>query len=251
MEQAISAIQLDKSIPVPLYYQLKKQILALIQNSSLKEGDMLPPENELCDRLGISRPTVRQAFGELVNEGYLNRYKGRGTFVAAPKIDERFLSKLESFNSEMAQKGMKPSTQVLKLEKIPAYLKANEKLGLGLDAPLIHLRRLRFADDMPLVFVDTYLPYEECTALLEVDFSTTSLYDAFETICGVRVQRVVREIEAVNARRKEAELLRISQNKALCLVETLAYAPGLPQPVEFSIARYRGDLNKFSVEIYR
>ena len=251
MAQAFPAIKLDKAIPVPLYYQLKKQLLTLIEQGALKEGDKLPPENELCEQLGVSRPTVRQAFGELASEGYLHRFKGTGTFVAAPKISARFFSKLESFDREMRQKGKVPHTQVLTLEKTSAFPKANEALGLQLDTPLVHLSRLRFADEVPLVLVDTYLSHVHYSPLLDVDFNHTSLYDALEQRCGTRVHHVVREIEAVNARRKEANLLQISQNKALVLVRTLAYAPEKPNPVEYSIARYRGDLNTFSVEIYR
>jgi len=251
MEQMFSAIKLDKDIPVPLYYQLKKQLLTLIEEGKLSEGDKLPPEKELCEQLGVSRPTVRQAFGELANEGYLHRFKGNGTFVQAPKISVRFFSKLESFDKEMRQKGKTPNTEVLSLEKTEALPRVNEALGLPLDAPLIHLSRLRFADDIPLVLVDTYLSYTHYGKLLDVDFETTSLYDALEQQYSLRVHRVSREIEAVNARRKEAELLQTSQNKALVLVRTLAYAAEQTEPVEYSVARYRGDLNTFSVEIYR
>ncbi|MDR2740158.1 MAG: winged helix-turn-helix domain-containing protein, partial [Treponema sp.] len=77
MENIYNSIKLDKSVPIPLYYQLKKQVLSLIENSVITEGDMLPPENELCELLKVSRPTIRQAFSELVNEGYLDRHKGK------------------------------------------------------------------------------------------------------------------------------------------------------------------------------
>jgi len=251
MIQAFTSIKLEKDVPIPLYYQLKKQLLVLIDGAVLKDGDMLPPENELSELLGVSRPTVRQAFGELVKEGYLRRYKGKGTYVSRPKVEERCLSKLESFNQEMLQKGMAPHTQVLGLSRIPGDPKANEKLNLPMDTPLIQLSRLRFADDVPLVYVETYLPYKPYAKLLEVDFISTSLYDALEEIYQERVGRVVREIEAVNARRREAELLQISQPQAVFLVRTQAYAADLVSPVEYSVACYRGDLNKFSVEIQR
>jgi len=251
MNEMFSEIKLDKSIPVPLYYQLKRQLLAFIEQEMLKEGDKLPPEQDLCEQLGISRPTVRQAFGELVNDGYLHRFKGSGTFVSAPKVSARFLNNLESFNKEMLQKGKTPKTQVLFFGKISTYPKASEALGLPLDAPLIHLERLRFADDIPLVLVDTYVSYAHYSRLLEVDFESMSLYDAFEQKYNTHVHRVVRELEAVNANRKEADLLQTSRNKALVLVRTLAYAENNPDAVEFSIARYRGDLNTFNVELFR
>ncbi|MCL2231925.1 MAG: GntR family transcriptional regulator [Treponema sp.] len=245
------SINLDKNIPIPLYYQLKKQILCLIENTTIKEGDLLPPENELCKLLNISRPTIRQAFTELVNEGYLNRHKGKGTFVSSPKVNDRFFSKLNSFHDEMVEKGYHPKTLVIKVEKINGPHEANERLALPLDAPLIYLSRIRSVDMVPLVYVETFLPYEEYKRLLQVDFTANSLYDSLEKLYGIRVSSVTREFVAVNARPKEAELLHIARNSALIQVKTVAHSANVPNPVEFSIARYRGDLNKFTVELSR
>jgi GntR family transcriptional regulator len=266
MENVYESIKLDKNIPIPLYYQLKKQILTLIESAAIKEGDLLPTESNLCISLNVSRPTIRQAFSELVNEGYLNRYKGKGTYVSKPKIEDRFFSKLESFNKEMTAKGFKPKTKVLVLEKRTGPLEANERRGIPLDAYFIYLSRLRFIDNTPLVYLETYLPYESCKALLNVDFKANSLYDSLETLCNIRINRARREITAINASKQEAELLKIAKNKALSLVKTVAYSGGesrsaisaagsgggrLPgNPVEFSIARYSGDLNQFTVDVY-
>jgi GntR family transcriptional regulator len=247
----LSSIKLDKNVPIPLYYQLKSRVLAMIKDSTLREGDLLPPENELCVALDVSRPTIRQAFGELVAEGYLNRYKGRGTFVSKPKFDARFLSKLETFNDEMASKGLTPSTKVLKLERIFGPCEANERLSVPLDVPLIYLSRVRYASGVPLVHVETFLPYERYHALMDVDFGEFSLYESLEKLCGIRVNRANREIESINARKIDAELLQIDKNKAVSLVKTVAFSDDSPSPVEFSVARYSGDLSKFSVVTYR
>ena len=251
MTDVFNVIKLDKNTPVPLYYQLKIQVLQLIEKSVIQAGDLLPPENDLCEALNVSRPTIRQAFTELVSEGYLNRYKGKGTFVSTPKVNDRFFSKLETFHDEMVQKGLHPQTEVLKLEKINGPHEANERLDISLNAPLIHLSRLRSVDMVPLVYVETFLPYEDYAKIMNVDFAENSLYDSLEKIYHVRVNRVRREIVAVNARQNDAELLQIARNKALSLVKTVAYSSDAPGPVEFSIARYRGDLNKFSVELSR
>lgn len=249
--EIINLITLDKNVPIPLYYQLKKQILDMIENSTLKSGDMLPAENDLCEALHVSRPTIRQAFRELMNEGYLIRYKGKGTFVATPKVKDRFLSKLGSFNQEMLDKGMTPTTDVLSLEKLPGSPEINEKLKLPFQASVICLERLRRADNLPMVLVKTYLPFDKYPRLLDIDFTENSLYSVLEQMYRVRVRHALREIEAVNAKRYEAELLEIALNQALCLVHTVSFADGMDQPVEYSIARYRGDATKFSVEIYR
>jgi len=251
METILNEITLDKNVPIPLYYQLKQQILSMIETGKLNEGDMLPPENELCEMFSVSRPTIRQSFNELVAEGYLTRSKGRGTFIAKPKIEARFLSNLESFNNEMRAKGMTPRTEVLTLDKIVDAHEATEKLQIPPESPLIHLSRLRLANDSPIVFVDTYLPYNSFPKLLSVDFSEKSLYDSLNEAYDIHVNRVTREIEAVNARRNEALLLMVPTNSAISLVKTIGYSGSYSGPLEYSVARYRGDMNKFSVEIYR
>jgi GntR family transcriptional regulator len=249
MPNSLSSLSLDKSIPIPLYYQLKKQLLSLIENSKLKEGELLPPENELCEALNVSRPTIRQAFSELVNEGYLTRHKGKGTFISKPKVEDRFFSKLQTFQEEMAEKGLKPVTRVVKLEMINGPHEANEKLSIPISEPLLYLSRVRSVSMIPLVYVETFLPYKTFDKLMQVDYSTSSLYDSLEKIYSIRVNRVHREFMSVNARNKDAEFLEISRNKAISLVKTVAFFDNTP--VEFSVARYRGDINQFSVELFR
>jgi GntR family transcriptional regulator len=249
MPDSLNAISLDKSVPIPLYYQLKKKVLSLIETSEIKEGELLPPENELCKILNVSRPTIRQAFSELVNEGYLTRYKGKGTFVSKPKVKDGFFSKLEPFNKEMIAKGLKPATVVIKLEKIEGPHEANEKLAIPLSEPLIYLSRVRSVDTVPLVYVETFLPYEIYSKMMQVDFTNNSLYDSLEKIYQTRVNRVRREFTAINAYQREAELLQIARHKAISLVKTVAFSDS--RAVEFSIARYRGDVNQFSVELFR
>lgn len=251
MEKEYSSIKLDKNVPIPLYYQLKRQILSMIKDASIKEGDLLPTESELCSFLGVSRPTIRQAFAELVNEGYLNRYKGKGTYVSKPKVEDMFFSKLESFDKEMIAKGFKPRTKVLFLEKRLGPHEANERLQLSLDTYFIYLSRVRYVDTIPLVYLETFLPYEPYKALMDVDFRTRSLYDSLEEFCHVRVNKAKREMMAINANKQESELLNIARNKALSLVKSVAYSEDVSTPVEFSIARYSGDLNKFTVDVYR
>ena len=251
MTTVFNEINLDKNVPIPLYYQLKQQLLSMIESGKLSEGDMLPPENDLCLMLEVSRPTIRQSFNELVTEGYLTRSKGRGTFISKPKIEARFLNSLESFNNEMRAKKMTPRTEVLNLEKVDEPHSIAEKLQISTGSPMIHLSRLRLANESPIVFVDTYMPFDSFSKLLTVDFNETSLYDAIENLYGIRVNRVRREIEAVNAKRNEASLLKIPTKSAISFVKTIGYSGSLESPVEYSVARYRGDMNKFSVEIYR
>ena len=105
--------RIDKSVPIPLYFQLKELILAEIKEGHYKSGDLIPTEKEISDAFQISRTTVRQAITELVQEGRLYRVKSKGTYVAQPKITQEFIRKIESFNDQMYRSGMTPSTEVL------------------------------------------------------------------------------------------------------------------------------------------
>lgn len=250
MDSTIEEFKLDKNIPVPLYYQLKQHIINEIQNKHLRIGDCIPTEAEFSSMLNISRPTIRQALSELVTEGYLHRLKGKGTFVSRPKIDERFFQQLQSFNHEMLQKGLKPSTKVLDLKVVGGIGGINEELDIKPDEDLIYLGRLRFADDEPIVFLETYLPYKFCQGLVNEDFVNNSLYTILEDKYNKKVVRVSRKIEAVNASNTDSKMLNIKKNQAVCLVKTIAFSDD-NVPVEYSIARYRGDRNQFSVELFR
>lgn len=243
---------LHKDIPVPLYYQLKLQMLADIKEGRLRVGDMLPPECELCKKLGVSRPTVRQAMSELVAEGHLTRCKGKGTFVAAPAVrpvDARFFQGLQSFNEEMLQKGLAPSTRVLTLEMVDDRADIAASLRLTDDQRLLHLSRLRSANGQPLVVVETWLPYGRFRGLMEEDFEVKSLYALMEQKYGMRVDRATRQFEAASVSPEDARLLGMDAGRAVCRVYTLAYSNDVP--VEYSVARYRGDRNIFTVELFR
>ena len=118
MKSIFNNLIINKNIAIPLYYQLKSFMLESINTGLLKEGDMIPSEDEFCKLLNISRPTVRQAFKELVSEGYLERRRAKGTYITKPQICNKFLSTLVSFNTEMIEKGMEPKTNVLSFKII-------------------------------------------------------------------------------------------------------------------------------------
>ena len=96
--------QLDKTVPVPLYFQLKALILEEIRSGKYETDSLIPTEKELSEQFDISRTTVRQAVTELVQEGWLYRVKSKGTFIAPKKMTQDFLQKLETFADQTIQK---------------------------------------------------------------------------------------------------------------------------------------------------
>ena len=243
-------LRLNKDVPVPLYYQFKQFLLERIRSGVLAESECLPTEMTFVSTLGISRSTVRQAMDDLVNEGYLTREKGRGTFVCRPKIEEGFFQRLDSFNEEMRRKGLEPGTKVLASGRVISRPEINGRLNLSEESPLFHVSRLRLANDEPVVYLETWLPLSVLPGLELVDFESSSLYEVLEQQYGLRVERAVRKIEAVAAKPAEAKLLGIKAGEPVCLVRSTAYL-GDGTPIEYSVARYRGDRNQFTVELIR
>lgn len=253
MKQDIKTLyQVDKSSPVPMYFQIKQEIIKLIKSNIYATGEQLPTEMEFCKALDISRPTIRQALQELINEGYIYRQKAKGTFVSKPKVEGFFFKQLASYNDEMHQLGLTPSTNVLLQEVEEANEEVVEALKLTENRKVLHLVRLRFADGEPMVHVHTYIPCSVFPKISEYDFSqqNMSLYDLMENEYQIPIAYVDRTIEASLATNDIATLLQIEEKQAIYTVTTISYNSD-DIPTEYSIAKYRGDRNKFSIRLVK
>ncbi len=237
----------DKSTPIPLYFQFKNILLDMMKEGKLQPGDMIPTEFELCDIFGISRTTVRQALTELVNESKFYRVKGRGTFVAQDKINQDFIKKIESFKSEMERKGYIPSSKVIAFEVIEAPVEVAVALNIPVNTDVIFLKRLRFADNEPIVVTQTYLPYNLCKSVLDYDMNKSSLYQILSKNINTKIYKVVRNIEAVVPTKEDCELLDITKTTAIQLFHYTGYNK-FDSPIEYTMARYRGDKSIFTIE---
>jgi GntR family transcriptional regulator len=239
---------IDKSIPIPLYFQLKEILLGYLEN--LDDGDVIPTEVELCEHFDISRPTVRQAINELVTEGQIIRRKGKGSFVSRSKIKQDFLLVLESFNTEMQEKGLKPETRLLSMKVRGASSQAAEVFGIKTGEDLVFISRLRSTNNEPIVLVNTWLPADRFAPILKFDLEKESLYEVLEKEFGCVLTNTKRYLEARLAGDFEAEKLGISQGDPVQFIETIATEED-DVPVEFSLAYYRGDRNRFALEVSR
>ncbi len=242
--------KVDKNSPVPMYFQIKQAIIKAIKNDTYKTGDQLPTELEFCNGLDISRPTIRQAFQELINEGYITRQKAKGTFVSKPKVDGFFFKKLASYNEEMQQLGLTPSTNVLVSEVEKANEEVAKQLNLEVNDPVFHLARLRYADGDAMVYVHTYVPCNKFKNIEDEDFTNmeTSLYDLMKNKYHMPIAYVDRCMEANIATSDIAAMLQISEGQAIYTITTVAYNES-DEPTEYSIAKYRGDRNRFTIRL--
>lgn len=241
---------LNKDIPIPLYYQLKEILLEYIRERPSDLEQPIPTEVELSAHFNISRPTVRQAMNELVVEGYLYRVKGKGTFSSKPKISQDFLLHLDSFNNEMRKKGLTPATKLIGSSHVKSDEKVSAALQLPVGSDVFELRRLRFANLEPIVVVVTYVPREKCPGLTHKNLETESLYEILEKEYGLVIARAIRNLEAVAAGQFEAQLLGIKKGAPVQFFESITYLMD-GSPIEYSLAQYRGDRNKFTFEFKR
>lgn len=245
---SLAGKQINKNTPVPLYYQLKEILREHIRDGAV--GDLIPTESDLCTQFDVSRPTVRQAISELVNEGYLQRSKGKGTFIAEPKIRRDFLLALQSFGTEMKERGFEPRTRVVTIERAGGDDVVLGKLGLSGDSGLVFLRRVQYAAEKPLMVVNSFLPHARLAGIEYCDFEANSLHDTLEHSYGLQLERAIRSIEAIACPEEEAELLEIEAGGPVQYLETTVFtSDGVP--IEFSTAWYRGDRSRFMVELRR
>lgn len=150
------ALQVDKDSPIPIYVQLYEGMTALIVSGSLQPGDALPSETDFSRHFSISPMTVRQAMSELVNQGYIRRERGRGTFVAPRQLDHP-LDRMVGFSEDMQSRQLVPGAKLLLLETIPAPEHIAKIAGLPPETPLLRLKRVRYANDEAVGIHDAYL----------------------------------------------------------------------------------------------
>ena len=241
---------IDKESPIPYYHQLKIYILGEIDAGKWVAQQKLPSEAELCELLHISRTVVRQAIKELQNEGYLATEKGKGTFVARPKIIEGFVQILMGFQEDMESRGFKVTTHILKKELTPAPRRVAEELKVEVDSPVILLSRLRKLNGEPSVYVTTYIPQALCPELLGVDLEDRSLYEYLEKWCGLKIHTGHRYIGVSLANEYEAGLLGIEVGSPLIELDSVSYMED-GRPLEYFHALHRGDRTKFEVDLVK
>lgn len=240
--------ELNKNVPIPLYYQLKELILNEIKNGNYKSDDLIPTEKELSEMYQISRTTVRQAITELVQEGWLYRIKSKGTFVSKPKINQSFIQAISSFNDQIIKSGRTPKTELLEFKTMEPTEDIAEILRLQPKEKVILIHRKRSADNDPIVMVKTYLPYNKCSFVMDHDLEKESLYSILAQREETDIYKIHRIVEAVPVTSYDIKYLDISRNKAIQKFISTGYNV-FDEPIEYSIARYRGDRNSFEVVI--
>ena len=238
---------LDKPDGLPLYVRIRKSLQEDIASKSLVPGQKLPSEDELAARFGVSRMTVRQGIGDLIDAGTLYRRHGVGTFVARPHV-ERDHSRLAVVEDAQAP-GPEVNVQLMIADILPAKLKVAQSLAIAEGDFVIRVKTMRKIEAVPITVHDAYVPYGLCPQLLMEDLEALHLWSIYEAR-GLRVTRAVQRVEAREADEAIARLLEVEEGSPILYKERVTYLDD-GRPIEFTYCYNRGDRYALTVCLNR
>ena len=217
-------VQLTSRFSIPLYYQLYRVLQKLILERGFPPGDRFPPEEVVALCFGISRPTANKAIQELVDQGWLVRKRGRGTFVTQkPSVELTLLQDSLSLTEQFWPSSQLKS-RLVKCERIPATSELFRTMRMVAEKEVLYLRRVRFVNDRPIMVCDSYLPAERFPDLGEEPLIRGSLYATLEERYGCSVMESDRHVEAAEIVEHEiAELLETSLFSPILLLKGLTF----------------------------
>ncbi|CQR46280.1 HTH-type transcriptional repressor YvoA [Paraliobacillus sp. PM-2] len=205
----------DKNSSVPLYSQLVDLLINEI-TENLEPNSKMMSEREICERYDLSRTTVRLALGELENLGYIYKQHGKGTFVSEGIRDRKNLLESYSFTDYMRQLNKEPKTMVVAFEEVPLYRHIAQVLGVREGELAYRMERIRYADDVPMMFEVSYIPEYLFKSLSIEMLYKKPLYEVFREDYRQDVAVADEEFAASIMTDKESKLLE-TMTDALCL----------------------------------
>lgn len=231
---------------IPLY----EQIEAILRNRihTMQAGERLPSDRDLAQEFGVSFVTARQAVSRLAADGLVERHVGRGTFVASARL-EKNMSGLTSFSEDMRRRGLSVHSQVLECGIRPAVQEVARALQIAENSPVVHIRRVRFADRIPMAIESVHLYALAFPGLVDEEFSHQSLYEVLERRYGVTLAVARGVLSAVAPTTEEAQVLGIARATPLLVVCRTAYNHH-NEPIEYGESRYRSDRYQVPIEMW-
>lgn len=251
IENFKNTFRFSESADVPLYIQLAAYFRIQIHNGALQPGDMMIAENSLCDILNVSRTTVRQSMNQLVEEGLLVRYRGKGTFIADFKI-KRNMNHLYSFTEDMKAIDAKPGSKVIKaevLDRCPDDIADILKLPTS-QTPVFYLERLRLANQIPILWERTYIPYFLCNKIETFDFNKNSLYQILIETYGLDMYHAKESLDAIILSKSEAALLECPSKSVGYKITRISYLDS-GFLFEYTTSVTRADKCTYQFDLYK
>lgn len=229
----------------PLYIQLKDSIKDKITNEKYKLNDKIPTEIELSEIYGVSRITVRKAVKELVEEGYLVKKQGKGTFVSHKKLNRK-IEYVAGFTDSCIQNGFKSSSRILQRKVIKASDELKNKLRLSAGEEVIYIQRKRYADNIPVMIENNFFAADSFAYLLNESLEG-SLYKLLKETHDIdAVNPGETTLELVMSDEKTSNILELPIGTPLFFMDTIIYDQNFI-PIHAGHQYYLGDFYKFSI----
>jgi GntR family transcriptional regulator len=232
---------LDRQSLVPLYRQIRETLRQWIENGDYKPGDVLPPEPYLETQFEVSRITVRQAIAELVQEGLLERERGKGTFVREPKITQR-LNQITSLTETIQAMGKTVKTVECRIEEVepPGWIKRILQPQDG--KSVVRIERLRYMNDEPMAIMVNFILADYVPGLKEEGLMSESLYKTLEQKYNLTLHRAEETVEATVADKETAGKLKTQEGAPLLVVTRITYDQG---DVPFEVVKVKNRAEKY------
>ncbi len=216
---------INKEIKIPYYLQVKEQILKVINEKKLKTGDKINNEFELCRIFNVSRPTIRQAISELVVEGYVEKLKGKGTYVAERKLNTGLMQEVIIFSDELKNKGVNFKSLILERKIIKPSDEIRVILNLDSNDEVNYVERLRTVDEKPFYLTIFYIPVKICKGFVDEDLENYSSVHIIEDKYNVYIAKIKRFLEPVsrNYYIKATRILNLNDDECIHYMQTFLY----------------------------
>ncbi len=227
----------DFSQPVPKYYRIYDELLEEVRSGKFKEYDRFYSDTELVEKFEVSRGTIREAVKLLIQQGYLVREQGKGTFITKPKI-EQDSDKLMGFTELMTNNNITPSAKLIDKEIVEAPEHLVNLMQLGEADKLVRIVRVRFGNDQPLIIERSYFVYRYFKPIYEMDLQANSIFTLLYKHTDTRLGEARQHITATSAGQSEVELLNVDPGAPLLLMKRL-------------IKTKEGDYFQYSEDVYR
>ena len=231
---------IDKNSPIPVYYQLKNDLIKKIASGVWKAGECIASERELCEIYEVSRMTIRQAIGELVQEGILVRKKGKGTFVCEQKVNQKDMM---SFTEIIKQSGRKLKTNVVYFEIIDT---PDDMQDIFVLDKLYKITRQRIVDGECIALETVYIPEKMCAGLKEVLKEEDSLYRVFREEYNHKIEKAIQTIEPITLNKESSKLLNRDINSLALKFDRKVYTKD-QSILEYTISIFTSDKHQYQI----
>ena len=200
---------MEKSVSTGLRYtQVVSAIEEEIKTGVLQYGERLKNEKWLCETYGVSRTTLRKAIDELIAAGLVERRSNKGVYVTYSKFDSNFDRPISIFQ-ELLRAGIRPSSKILSFARIKAAGEVSQSLRCPEGEPLLHIHRVRYADDRPFNINDIYLVERMFPQFNPWLLTNRSLHEIIKSEYKLEIVKSIQRVNAVAATRHQAEYLEV------------------------------------------